>query len=178
MARTFIGIDPGLDGAVCVIQDDGAEKLHVGLFDTPTLNVGRGKVTKRDYAIPGMVALLEPAGGGRFGGRCSVALEAVHSMPGQGVASTFTFGKGFGVWLGILGALGLPYDLVPPQRWKASLMNGMGLDKDASRLRALQLYPQLADELKRKKDNGRADALLLAEYLRRQYGLGGPQEGE
>lgn len=159
MSRICVGIDPGLDGAVCLLYDNG----HAELDDTPTLNVGRGKVTKRDYAIPEMVRLLRRLQGDDV----AVALEAVHSMPGQGVASTFTFGVGFGVWQGILAALGLPYDLVPPQRWKKTMMDGMGQDKDASRLRALQLFPHMCEELRRKKDNGRAEALLLAEYRRR-----------
>jgi len=81
-------------------------------------------------------------------------------MPGQGVRSMFTIGVGHGLFLGILAAVGLPYTRVRPAIWKRTL--GLGKDKEASRLRAQQLYP--GADLRRKKDHGRAEALLLAWY--------------
>src|SRR5207249_11958301 len=89
-----------------------------------------------------------------------VILEEAQSMPGQGVRSMFTVGMGFGRWLGILAAVGLPYTRVRPQVWKRTL--GLGKDKEQARLRAQQLYPGAGQ--RRKKDQGRADALLLAHY--------------
>lgn len=163
MSTVFIGIDPGLDGAVACICDDG----YASVEDTPTMNVGRGKVTKRVYDSQGMVARLIAIPWDS----AHVVIEDVHSMPGQGVASTFTFGVGFGTWLGILAALKLPYDRVPPQRWKRAMLDGMGQGKDASRVRALQLFPWMASDLARKKDDGRAEALLMAEYARRTAGV-------
>ena len=77
----------------------------------------------------------------------------------------FSMGQGLGIWKGIFAALGIPCDMVTPQRWKKLLMDGMGKKKDASRLRASQLFPDVG--FPRKKDHGRAEALLIAEYLRR-----------
>ena len=96
-----------------------------------------------------------------------VAIEKVHSMPRQGVASAFTFGKGYGIWLGVLGTLGIPYEEVTPQRWQGAMLDGMKRGKDANRLKAMQLFPSESDQLKLKKPDGRADALLLATYIKR-----------
>ena len=81
-------------------------------------------------------------------------------MPGQGVSSTWTTGYGFGVWLGVLAALALPHTRVRPAIWKRAM--GLGKDKEQARLRAIQLFPSA--DLRRKKDHGRAEALLLAWY--------------
>ena len=99
-----------------------------------------------------------------------VAIERVHSMPKQGVASSFKFGMGFGIWLGILAALRLPHELVTPQAWKKLMLAGMPKEKDASRQRAMQLFPDV--DLSLKRHHGRADALLIAEWLRRTAGQG------
>jgi hypothetical protein len=82
----------------------------------------------------------------------------------MGVTSAFNFGMGFGMWIGICAALELPYQLVHPATWKARLMADMGKEKDASRVRAMQLYPYTAKDLARKKDHARGDALLLAHF--------------
>ncbi|MFM6207166.1 hypothetical protein, partial [Planktothrix sp.] len=95
-----------------------------------------------------------------------IILESVHAMPGQGVSSMFSFGLGYGVWLGIVAALNVPIEFVTPQAWKKYY--SLGPDKEASRVKALQLFPSQASELKLKKHHGRAEALLLAEYLRRK----------
>ena len=155
----FIGIDPGLDGAVAIISANGT----IDIADTPTVNVGKGKKVRREHVPAQMVDILRPYL------HCNpvAALENVHAMPRQGVRSMFSMGKGMGLWLGILAGLGIPYDLVQPTRWKAAMMDGQGKEKDASRFRAQQLFSQLASELRRKKDHGRAEALLIAEYRRR-----------
>ena len=150
----FIGVDPGLDGALAAVTPDGA-----AVWDTPTVRLAKGR---RDYLVPEMAALLLPHAGGGV-----VAIERVGARPGQGVTSMFTFGKGFGIWLGLLAALGVPYDLVTPQKWQKAL--GVAGDKGSHRLRASQLFPSLAHELRLASHDGRADALLLAEFMRRQY---------
>jgi crossover junction endodeoxyribonuclease RuvC len=94
-------------------------------------------------------------------------VEKVHSMPGQGVRSMFTMGVGYGAWLGLLAGLQIPTTLVMPQRWKKVMLADQGQDKDASRLRAIQLFPTEAEYFTRKKDDGRAEAALIAEYGRR-----------
>lgn len=157
--RLYVGIDPGLTGAVAEID---IEDRIVTLFDTPITTIKVGKKIKTDYMPSEMASILE-----RYTGTfCHVFIEKVGAMPGQGVVSMFGFGKGFGLWLGILAALALPYTLVTPQAWKKVIMEGKA-DKDAARLRAQELFPKVTGDLSRKKDIGRADALLIAEYGRR-----------
>jgi len=154
----FIGIDPGLDGAVAIL---GPVSSSVEVWRTPTIKVG----TRRQYLVREMAAIVH-----RAGAESSAILEAVHSMPGQGVASSFTFGRGFGVWEGILAALGIPYQLVAPQTWKAVMLRDMPKDKNASKLLASRLWPNLytlEEARKPKMSDGEAEALLLAEYGRR-----------
>lgn len=150
----WIGIDPGLDGAIAVMCD-GA----VTFVDTPTVSNGK----KRDMDLYACARLLRAFAELEV----MVVIEAVHSMPGQGVASTFSFGKGFGAWLGILAALDIPHQAVAPQTWKAVMLRDCPKEKDASRVKAMQLYPRIADQLSRKKDHGRADALLMAAWAQR-----------
>jgi crossover junction endodeoxyribonuclease RuvC len=153
-----IGIDPGLAGALAILDHHGALQA---LYDTPTLTLPASRGTRQDYDLPGLVALLAPYAGAQV----HVTLEESQAMPGQGVRSMFTIGVGFGVWLALLAALALPYTRVWPAIWKKAL--GLSKDKEASRLRAMQLFP--GADLRRKKDHGRAEALLLA-----WYGMKGP----
>lgn len=163
--KTWIGIDPGLSGAVARVTDDG----QADVFDVPTLSVkasgGKMKTILNEAAMVHLLRL--------FDGKFHATIENVHAMPGNGIrkpspSSMFSFGQGFGTWLGILAALEVPYTRVEPKRWKALMLDGLNKgDKDSSRQRALQLFPQLAGELKFKKDADRAEALLIAEYGRR-----------
>ena len=89
-------------------------------------------------------------------------LEQVGAMPGQGVSSMFAFGRAVGVVEGALGALAVPYSRVPPQEWQRGMRVRGG--KDGARERAMALFPARADEFARKKDDGRADASLIAAY--------------
>ncbi len=156
-----MGIDPGLGGAVAVLDTEAC------VVDVPVIKVG----TKREYNVPVMAKLVygwEPD---------HIYIEKVHSMPKQGVASSFNFGMGFGLWLGIIAALGIPYTLVTPQRWKGKMMDGQRRGKGDARLRATQLFPELAGSLTRVKDDGRAEALLIAAYGRsEQSGIWGTVE--
>lgn len=155
----FLGIDPGLDGAAVALRDDGA---ILSVFDTPTLIVsGKGK---RDYDVRAMRTWL-----GAFAPEsCNVAIEHQQAFPGQGVTSMFSLGRGYGLWLGLLAGLGFSYSPISPVRWRKAMLDGLPKGKDTGRLRAMQLFPSAS--LSRKKDHGRSDALLLAEYLRRQLG--------
>lgn len=156
----ILGIDPGLSGAVAYL---GTSPHVVHVEDTPTLTVVGGSGNRREYNLAEMRALLT-----RYQDISMAYIEKVHSMPGQGVRSMFTMGMGYGAWLGMLAALAIPYTLVTPQRWKkAMLADQAGQDKDASRLRAIQLFPTEARYFARKKDDGRAEAVLIAEYGRR-----------
>lgn len=156
----YAGIDPGLEGAVAVI-DTGDDPIDIDFHDTPTYQDGRR--TRIDVGrCAGLIRTLQTAG------LTHVTIEKVTSSPQMGVVSAWSFGMGFGVWLGILAALGVPHALVSPQTWKKAMMGGEPKEKGASRVVAARLYPlQTEESLSRKKDHNRADALLLAEYGRR-----------
>ena len=155
----FIGIDPGFSGAVAVLWEDG----RIQLYDAPTHKVVTSK-KHTEMSPAGMVEILKA-----FSFRETHAvLEKVGTMPGQGIASSGRFMYGAGMWEGIVSALGIPYTMVRPNVWKKEMMAGLGSEKDAARLRACQLFPQAAHGLSHVKDDGRAEALLLAEYGRRQ----------
>lgn len=149
----IIGIDPGLAGALAILDANGTLRA---LADTPTLTLKVQRGTKQVYDVPGLVELLRPYSGLH----AHVYIEESQAMPQQGSRSMFTVGLGYGLWMGILASLGLPYTSVRPSVWKRSMT--LGQDKEASRLRAQQLYP--GADLRRKRDHGRAEALLLASY--------------
>lgn len=149
--RHYVGIDPGINGAVAWINSE--EPDVVSYEKTPTIPIGKGK---KEYSVHGMARLLKTFIIGSF-----VILEKVHSMPDQGVASSFNFGRGFGLWEGIIASLCIPYELTPPQRWKKETMYGMKREKGSSILKAYQIFPHL--NLK-KSDHDIADAILMAVY--------------
>ena len=160
----YIGIDPGLDGAVAVLD---AEGRILACNNTPTLTIKVGRGNRRQYVVAQMVSLLQYYGGAP---NAVVGLEFVRAMPDQGVTSMFSMGRGVGLWEGIITALGFPLIQITPQVWKRAMLGpGMGSDKNASILQALALFPTQAPALlTRKKDHNRAEALLIAEYLRRK----------
>lgn len=160
-----MGIDPGVTGGVVVLDADGAPILSTR---TPVVRVG----TKRTYDIPGMVGLLEEALTAAQG-KVSAVIEKVGTMPRDGRVGAFNFGVGYGLWLGILSALGISYYEVTPQRWQADMLAGLprgDKTKLSSITRCQTLFPGVP--IKAKADHGIADAALLAEYARRQH-LGG-----
>ncbi len=147
-----LGIDPGFGGALAWLDLGG--DLH--LEDMPTLAVERNGKTKCDMDLAALVELLEqhrPA---------FAVVERVGAMPGQGTSSMFAFGKGFGSILGALAALRVPVELVTPAAWKRTLTVPAG--KDGARLRASQLLPAHGGHWRRAKDDGRAEASMLAWY--------------
>lgn len=150
-----LGIDPGLTGAVAVIEADG----EVSFFDTPIYKDG----TKTRIDEARCADLIR----GQARATSLVTIEKVNAMPKQGVTSMFSFGYGFGVWMGIIAALQIPHQLVTPQAWKKVMFAGYTSDTD-SRVVARRLWPLYTEEtLSRKKDHGRADASLIAEFGRR-----------
>lgn len=160
MSKIYIGIDPGKGGAVAIINGD------LQLIDTPTMEIKIGKKKKNVYVESLMSDIFR-----QFEEKDSIciALEKVHSMPGQGVASMFSMGEGYGIWRGILAAFQLPYTLVTPQAWKKEMLVGLGKEKSVSCYRAQQLFPLAELFTKRGRAmDGRGDALLLAEYARRK----------
>ena len=162
--QLFVGIDPGLSGAVALINSN-REVLSIQM--APTLVVKKGKGNRRTYVESHMVTILEAC---RDAGNVAmVGIENVHAMPRQGVTSMFSMGTGFGLWLGIIAALRLPYTRVEPRTWKKTLGIKIGSEKSDSIVRALQLFPR-ANLMKSSRatveSDGMADALLIAEYVR------------
>lgn len=156
----IIGIDPGKTGSIAVLTYEIGKGFYIQeeVHDMPVID--------KDYNEDGISDLLQ-----YFSNKTHhVFIESVHAMPGQGVCSMFNFGKGFGIIRGILSAFKMTRTFVTPQAWKKEMMEGIK-DKDAARSRAIQLFPHSSLKLCRKKDIGRADALLIAEYGRRKLGL-------
>ena len=154
MKKITIGFDPGQTGAIAAY--DG-ERI-VGLVDMPTMTRLHGKGSQVDtYQLA--TALIDLCAGRE----ATAVLEAVSAMPGQGVTSTFHFGESVGVVLGVLGALQMPIRMVTPAKWKKAA-GLLGRDKDAARTLAIQQHPEIADQLTRKKDVGRADAVCIARF--------------
>jgi len=156
----IVGIDPGLGGGIAIIWPEDLQ-----LFDTPSIVVERasGK-KKRMYDTQEMYRILRLLQTGSFKyepPHCFI--EDIHAMPGQGVTSMFSMGYGMGLWLGLLTALSIPYTKISPQMWKKSF--SLSKDKNLSILRAKELFPHA--DITLKKHEGRAEALLLAEYGRR-----------
>jgi hypothetical protein len=148
-----LGIDPGLSGALAILDADGNAEL---LADLPVI---------RDRSLAWIDAgtmqmLLVDAIRGR---QCRAIVERVSAMPRQGIASAFTFGVGLGSLLAALQTLRLPIELVTPASWKLAM--GLGRDKRASIDKARLLFPSA--DLTLAKHDGRAEALLLAWYAQR-----------
>lgn len=155
----FIGIDPGLSGAIAR-YDPAANQLIV--HDVPTYELKRNGKTKREVDLHGLARTMDEmtseAGG-------SIMIEQVGSMPGQGVSSVFAFGKVYGVLLGVSAATFVPLETVTPAVWKKTM--GVTASKDGSRAKASFLLPQWSHYWSRAKDDGRAEAALLAIYASR-----------
>lgn len=151
-AHLYLGVDPGLTGALAAIDAHG----HVHLLeDLPTLARGNGRV-KRELDPVGLAHLLRP-----IAGDIQLAVvEQVSSMPGQGVASVFSLGHSLGSITGVISALGIPLQLVTPASWKKAC--GISRDKDVARGQAVRVFPHV--DLHRKKDHNTAEALLLARF--------------
>lgn len=150
-----LGVDPGASGAVAWLDNDGTLKAVV---DMPHLDGTVSGALLRDL----IAQISHDAGGWPV----HAAVEKVAAMPRQGVSSTFKFGTAYGTVLGCLGALSIPMTHVSAAKWKRAL--GLTSDKNASRARAVYLWPTFAGEFKRVKDDGRAEAALIAEWWRRQ----------
>ncbi|MBO9484347.1 hypothetical protein [Salinisphaera sp. G21_0] len=148
-----IGIDPGKTGAIAFLEGEVLKRV----LDMPVIPDGKGKKDKVDGAqLRRFIAELTAESR-----QVHVYLERVGAMPGQGVTSMFNFGRSFGVVEGVVAGMGLPVTYVTPQAWKKAF-GLIGAEKDASRGRVVELYPEA--DVRRKKDSGRADAILIARY--------------
>ena len=164
----FIGIDPGVDGAIAAITADGRT---IGVVPMPTLD--DGPKGRRRVNPHGMRAVLR-----EWGTIQMVALETVSVRPGEGAVGAFAFGRGVGAIEGVIAALGIPSCGVTPQAWKKAHGIPAESGKDVSRSRAIALWPNDARHFASKADGGygpigqvegRSEAALIAEWCRRQH---------
>ena len=152
----IIGIDPGISGAISILEN----KKILEVYDTPTMI--DGKKNKRQINGSQVTNIIKERL--NDGKEIIVVVEQVNAMPGQGVTSMFNFGQSFGVIKGICAALGLPIYFVRPSKWKKHF-NLIKTNKDASRTKVIEAYPEISSKLHRKKDSNRADAILIALYF-------------
>ena len=152
----IIGIDPGLSGAIAILENNRV----LNIFEIPVMS--EGKKNKRQLNSAQLVKLLRDNISNNE--EVSVVVEQVNAMPGQGVTSMFNFGQTFGAIKGICASLGLPIFFVRPSKWKKhfELINS---SKDSSRTKAIEMYPSLSNELAKKKDVNKSDAILIARFF-------------
>ena len=151
----IIGIDPGLNGAIAVLKNNKV----LDIFDVPVMP--EGKKNKRQLNSAQLAKLLKDIIYEKDD--VMVVVENVSAMPGQGVTSMFNFGQTFGAIKGICATMGLPIFFVRPAKWKKhfDLINS---SKDASRTKAIEMYPLISDKLSKKKDVNKSDAILIARF--------------
>ena len=151
----IIGIDPGVSGAISVLEN----KKVIDVFNMPTMI--DGKKNKRQVNGSQVANILKDSLGSEK--EIAVVVEHVNAMPGQGVTSMFNFGQTFGAIKGICAALSLPIFFVRPAKWKKhfELINS---SKDASRTKAIEMYPSISNQLSKKKDVNKSDAILIARF--------------
>ena len=160
----IIGIDPGISGSICFFQDG---KI-VDVVEMPTMI--EGKKNKKQVngsqifnEISKKIKKLDKK-------EIKVVIEQVSAMPGQGVTSMFNFGQSFGILKGICSAMQLPMYFVRPAKWK-KYFNLINSEKDASRTRAIEVFPYFSSQLSRKKDSNKADAILIASFYYETFKL-------
>jgi len=158
-----VGIDPGLYGALAVIDDSQPDDVLI--FDIPTLDVGVGRTmagTKKRKVVVDEVALARIFDAIAKVGAAHVTIEHVGVRPGEGAVGAFSFGRAVGLLLGMAHAHFMPISHVRPQEWRKAM--GVKGDKDQSRLAAKGLFPKWSDLFELKKHDGRAEAALIAKY--------------
>jgi crossover junction endodeoxyribonuclease RuvC len=153
----IIGIDPGISGSICFFQDG---KI-MDVVEMPTMIEGK----KNKKQVNGSQIFNEIVERIRNIDKkdIKVVIEQVSAMPGQGVTSMFNFGQSYGILKGICSAMQLSMYFVRPAKWK-KYFNLINSEKDASRTRAIEIFPYFSTQLSRKKDNNKADAILIASF--------------
>ncbi len=152
----IFGIDPGVSGAISILKN----KKVLDVFEMPTMI--DGKKNKKQVNGSQVTNIIKERISEN--NEIIVVVEHVNAMPGQGVTSMFNFGQSFGVIKGICSALSLPIYFVRPTKWKKHF-NLINSNKDASRTKAIEIYPEISSQLSRKKDSNKADAILIARYF-------------
>ena len=158
----IIGIDPGISGAICFFENG---KI-IDVIEMPTMN--EGKKNKRQVNGAQIYNEISKRMNKTHIKDVRVVVEHVSAMPGQGVTSMFNFGQSFGVIKGICSAMQLSLYFVRPTKWK-KYFNLINSEKDASRTRAIEIFPYFSSQLSKKKDSNKADAILIASFYHETY---------
>jgi crossover junction endodeoxyribonuclease RuvC len=160
----IIGIDPGISGSICFFEDG---KI-LDVVEMPTMT--HGKKNKRQVngsqvynEISKRIKKIDKKD-------IRVIIEQVSAMPGQGVTSMFNFGQSFGILKGMCSAMQLPMYFIRPAKWK-KYFNLINSEKDASRTKAIEIFPYYSSNLSKKKDINKADAILIASYYYETFRL-------
>jgi len=153
----IIGIDPGISGSICFFENG---KI-IDVVEMPTMT--EGKKNKRQVNGAQVYNEILKRINKSEKHKVRVVIEQVSAMPGQGVTSMFNFGQSFGILKGICSAMQLPLYFVRPAKWKKyfGLINS---EKDASRTKAIEMFPYFSSNLSKKKDSNKADAILIASF--------------
>ena len=158
----IIGIDPGISGSICFLEDG----IINDVLEMPTMTEGKkNKKQVNGSQIFNEISLRIKTYEKK---NIKVVIEQVSAMPGQGVTSMFNFGQSFGILKGICSAMQLPIYFVRPAKWK-KYFNLINSEKDASRTRAIEIFPYFSSNLSKKKDSNKADAILIASYFHETY---------
>ena len=153
----IIGIDPGISGSICFLKEGKISDV----IEMPTMT--DGKKNKRQVNGSQIFNEISSRIIGIEKNNIRVVIEHVTAMPGQGVTSMFNFGQSFGILKGICSAMQLSMYFVRPAKWK-KYFNLINSEKDASRTRAIEIFPYFSSNLAKKKDSNKADAILIACY--------------
>ena len=158
----IIGIDPGISGSICFFEDGKITDV----IEMPTMIEGK-KNKKQVNGSQIYNEILKRIN--KFHKKdIRVIVEQVSAMPGQGVTSMFNFGQSFGILKGICSAMQLSMYFVRPAKWK-KYFNLLNSEKDASRTRAIEIFPYFSPQLSKKKDSNKADAILIASFYYETY---------
>ncbi len=158
----IIGIDPGVSGSICFFKDG---KI-LDVVEMPVMN--EGKKNKKQVNGAQIYNEITKKINSNPETNIRVVIEHVTAMPGQGVTSMFNFGQSLGVLKGICSAMRLPMFFVRPAKWKR-YFNLINSEKDASRTRAIEIFPDFSSQLSKKKDSNKADAILIASFYYETY---------
>ena len=158
----IIGIDPGISGSICFFNNG---KI-LDVIEMPTMT--DGKKNKRQVNGSQIYNEILKRVNDPEKQDVKVVIEQVSAMPGQGVTSMFNFGQSFGILKGICSAMQLPMYFVRPAKWK-KYFNLIKSEKDASRTRAIEIFPYFSSHLSKKKDSNKADAILIASFYYETY---------
>ena len=160
----MIGIDPGISGAICFFENG---KI-IEIIDMPIMN--DGKKNKKQVNGAQIYNEIHEQIKNIPKHEINVVLEQVSAMPGQGVTSMFNFGQSFGVIKGICAAMRLPLHFVRPAKWK-KYFNLLNSEKQASRTKAIEIFPEISHKLSKNKDINKADAILIASFFNNTHKL-------